>query len=184
MDKPLGGRGLKAPYETKQMRVPVKLEPQIHELIDRFRDWIADSCPSGIGLSELPKLLDKAVDKLQYERDSLEQKVNQLHTRNGALNLEIAELKEQLKAVNKLTENGTSMTLKPVDKLVCKVKAEVQRLHPMKQRKLAGRLGLKSHTSLTTKKWALDFTEWSEERDPDRIGWRFDQESELFYPVN
>lgn len=108
MDKPKGGRGHTAPYETKQMRVPVRLEPQIHELIDRFRNWIANSCPSGIG-NEPPKLLDKPVDNLKDERNSLEQEVNQLHSINGELNLEIAELKEKLKAVDKFWKAKLSL---------------------------------------------------------------------------
>lgn len=124
MDKPKGGRGHVAPYETKQMRVPVKLEPQIHELIDRFRNWIANSCPGGIGLSEPPKLLDKAAEKLKVECETLEQEVNQLHSANGELHLKVAELEEQLKLVNKLVENDIPVAFKPVDRLTSKIKLE------------------------------------------------------------
>ncbi len=114
-----------APYATKQMRVPEKLEPQIHKLIDRFRSWIANSCPGGIGASEVPQLLDessdnftkvvdklkseleeqsKVVDKLKVERDCLDQEVNQLHSTSGELHLRIAELEEQLKSIDKLKD--------------------------------------------------------------------------------
>jgi len=37
MVKPTGGRGLKAPYKTIQMRVPEPLKPQFEFEIDRFR---------------------------------------------------------------------------------------------------------------------------------------------------
>ena len=53
---------------------------------------------------------------------------------------------------------------------------------PMGQRELAKRLGLRSHSQLSYRRLKLDFLEWSRERDPDGIGWRFDPESKLFYP--
>lgn len=68
MDKPKGGRGHSAPYETKQMRVPTGLEPQIQELISRFRQWISDAAPGGLGVNSPPKLLDKPVDKLAQDQ--------------------------------------------------------------------------------------------------------------------
>jgi len=139
MDKPKGGRGHTAPYDTKQMRVPVGLEPQVQELINRYRDWISEADTQTVGTNNPPRLLDKPVDsfirkpvdklvsevenlnklvdKLTQERNSLDAEVNQLHTRNGELNLEIAELKEQLKPVDKLSEIAVGSGNKPVDKL-------------------------------------------------------------------
>ena len=38
MDKPIGGRGRKAPYETTHVRIPVDLKPQVELLIKEFRD--------------------------------------------------------------------------------------------------------------------------------------------------
>ena len=38
MVKPVGGRGLKAPYETTHIRVPVPIKPEVERLIERFRD--------------------------------------------------------------------------------------------------------------------------------------------------
>lgn len=61
-NKPKGGRGHAAPYETKQMRVPVGLEPQIQELIARYREWISSSGSSIVGCDNPPRLLDKLVD--------------------------------------------------------------------------------------------------------------------------
>lgn len=37
MDKPVGGRGHKAPYETTQVRVPVPIKPQVEKLIAQYR---------------------------------------------------------------------------------------------------------------------------------------------------
>jgi hypothetical protein len=38
MNKPIGGRGKKAPYETTHVRIPVDLKLQIEELIENFRN--------------------------------------------------------------------------------------------------------------------------------------------------
>jgi hypothetical protein len=38
MDKPIGGRGKKAPYETTHVRIPVDLKPQVELLVEEFRD--------------------------------------------------------------------------------------------------------------------------------------------------
>ncbi len=38
MVKPLGGRGLKAPYETTHVRVPIPIKASVQALIDDFRE--------------------------------------------------------------------------------------------------------------------------------------------------
>ena len=38
MDKPIGGRGKKAPYETTHVRIPVDLKSQVELLVEQFRD--------------------------------------------------------------------------------------------------------------------------------------------------
>jgi hypothetical protein len=38
MDKPIGGRGKKAPYETTHVRIPVDLKPQVEKLVEKFRN--------------------------------------------------------------------------------------------------------------------------------------------------
>jgi hypothetical protein len=40
MAKPKGGRGKKAPYQTKQMRVSVPVELQVIQLSERYREFI------------------------------------------------------------------------------------------------------------------------------------------------
>ena len=38
MNKPIGGRGKKAPYETTHVRIPVDLKSQVELLVEEFRD--------------------------------------------------------------------------------------------------------------------------------------------------
>ena len=38
MDKPIGGRGKKAPYETTHVRIPIDLKSQVELLVEEFRN--------------------------------------------------------------------------------------------------------------------------------------------------
>ena len=40
MNKPLGGRGKKAPYETKNVRVPVPIIPKVEQMADDYRNLV------------------------------------------------------------------------------------------------------------------------------------------------
>jgi hypothetical protein len=40
MNKPLGGRGKKAPYETKLLRVPVPIVQKVELIIDDYRNLV------------------------------------------------------------------------------------------------------------------------------------------------
>lgn len=93
MDKPRGGRGHTAPYETKQMRVPTALENQVQELVSRYRHWISQAgYSSGIGANNPPSLLDKPVDKFKSQTDSSEVE---------ALRSELEQLRSQLESTER-----------------------------------------------------------------------------------
>lgn len=40
MNKPIGGRGQKAPYDTVQVRCPVPIKPEVEALIAQYRDQV------------------------------------------------------------------------------------------------------------------------------------------------
>lgn len=46
MDKPKGGRGKKAPYETTHIRIPIPLKSKIEKLIQEYRLSLDDSLDS------------------------------------------------------------------------------------------------------------------------------------------
>lgn len=54
-DKPKGGRGKKAPYETKQMRVPQPIATQVEALCSRYQEFLA----GGGDPAEPPDFLEK-----------------------------------------------------------------------------------------------------------------------------
>lgn len=53
MTKPLGGRGQKAPYQTKSKRIPIALEQEIDAMIEAYRSLIID----GIEISKSNDIL-------------------------------------------------------------------------------------------------------------------------------
>ncbi|MGB3206453.1 MAG: hypothetical protein WBB28_15815 [Crinalium sp.] len=58
-------------------------------------------------------------------------------------------------------------------------------LKPHNQEQLAKRFGCASSTVYRArqKKSESEFISWSREKDSDKIGWRFDEKEEMFYPV-
>lgn len=118
MDKPKGGRGYPAPYSTKQMRVPVGLEPQIQELITRYRNWISDAGVGVQGSDNPPPLLDKAVDKLSakaevkpvdsfVELEQMEAEIALLLQQNSEFNKLVDNFELEIESLNKVVDRFT-----------------------------------------------------------------------------
>lgn len=61
MPKPKGGRGRTAPYSTSQIRIPDPIHPQVHQLIDRYQEFII----SGGDALNPPNLLDSETTKVE-----------------------------------------------------------------------------------------------------------------------
>jgi hypothetical protein len=74
--RPKGGRGYKAPYETKMFRVPVPLHSQVSKLVDRYQNFVLD----GGDATNPPELLDiqalELVNNLIDENRKLKEKLN------------------------------------------------------------------------------------------------------------
>lgn len=198
---------------------PVNELEDAAKLVNEFREIIA------LKDQALEKFhLEKAEILLQWgqvikERDELDQELNQLHEKNGDLNLEVEILKQQLadaaNPVNEFelkealataeyweatakdtekrllkTEQKLASSLKAVNNLekpVYELEVEdnkpVYKLVPLKAITLGKRLGYKDHSYVVRMKSRPDFTDWSQAKDPDHIGWSYDLKSKLFYPV-
>ncbi len=78
MVKPKGGRGYKAPYVTKQVRIPKPIEAQVDQLIERYQDYLA----TGGSPDSPPQLLDldrsDDIENLKSEVQTLKKKLVQL----------------------------------------------------------------------------------------------------------
>lgn len=216
MDKLKGGRGKTAPYDTKLMRVPVGLEEQVQELIERYRHWVFNG-NTIVGTDNPPRLLDAAVTnkpvnnlpELEELRSQLEQAQGEanacldsatqwqaiseqahslldgLKGENSQLKSELEQLRSQLeqveqeanKPVNEFEGEQPDRNLQP-DKPVNEFNGK-----PMRLRQLTNFLGQKSHSYISKIKSEPNFEQWSRERDPHGVAWRYDPESKLFYPV-
>jgi hypothetical protein len=81
MNKPVGGRGYKAPYTTTHVRVPTDIKPQVEALIDNYRAKIMEvddnnSLTTSVDnllptLEEGVKLAQGIIDRKQSARKSM-----------------------------------------------------------------------------------------------------------------
>jgi hypothetical protein len=77
MNKPVGGRGKKAPYETQVVRVPVPIAPQVEQFIESYRLSVINSEDNdNEQTSEIPSEVTtvKAMEALQRAREIVKQK--------------------------------------------------------------------------------------------------------------
>ena len=66
MNKPLGGRGKKAPYETTHLRIPLPIKTDIEKLIENYRLSVIDGIEThdnGLMSVEDAKLLTRKLIK-------------------------------------------------------------------------------------------------------------------------
>jgi|688.fasta_scaffold28713_11 hypothetical protein len=68
--KPVGGRGKKAGYETKLMRVPLPVVPLIEKIVDDFRDG-SENEPKQLSFDEALQAAKKIMKKKKSARQSL-----------------------------------------------------------------------------------------------------------------
>jgi hypothetical protein len=71
MNKPLGGRGKKAPYETTHLRIPVPIKADIEKLIDNYRLSVIDGIEfqdNGLMSVEDAKLLTRKLIKAKTSK--------------------------------------------------------------------------------------------------------------------
>jgi hypothetical protein len=84
MNKPKGGRGYKAPYETVVMRVPKPLEEQIEKQVEDYRKQVIEGVESKEpeNLPSLDSAVLKAKEILKQKkgaRDSVEKLLQVLY---------------------------------------------------------------------------------------------------------
>jgi hypothetical protein len=68
--KPVGGRGKKAGYETKLMRVPLPVVPAIEKIVDDFRDGNENETKQ-LSFDEALQAAKKIMKKKKSARQSL-----------------------------------------------------------------------------------------------------------------
>ena len=71
MNKPLGGRGKKAPYETTHLRIPLPIKADIEKLIENYRLSVIDGIEThdnGLMSVEDAKLLTRKLIKAKTSK--------------------------------------------------------------------------------------------------------------------
>lgn len=97
MNKPKGGRGLKAPYESTHVRIPVPIKPKVDKMVEEYRELILDgkqperekfNCPDSMTLTTVGEAKAIAQDILKQKKSakiSLEKLLTSLY--NGEVKL-------------------------------------------------------------------------------------------------
>ena len=79
MNKPKGGRGKVAPYESTHVRVPVPIKPKVDKLVDEYRDLILNgnqperdkfNCPDAMTLTTVGEAKELAKDILKQKKSA------------------------------------------------------------------------------------------------------------------
>lgn len=88
--KPKGGRGLKAPYESTHIRVPVPLKAEVEALIERYRESVltGSDTPDQSGLYTYEQAIELAHEVLKQKksaRHSLEKLLTGIYGRETTL---------------------------------------------------------------------------------------------------
>ncbi len=107
MTKPKGGRGKKAPYSTKLMRVPVPIANQVYRLIERYLGYLSSG-----GQAAEPPLLLGGVKLVNNLRDKGVNELSVTHTQQAEKNVNSLE--------NKPVNDLADLNRERIEKLVHK----------------------------------------------------------------
>lgn len=102
MTKPVGGRGIKAPYESTHVRVPMPIKKEVQALIDEFREREFKQVKPLTSLEE-----DEIDQDDESDRDTYEYSEDEIIKSQAKMlqecRLEIESLNRQLEKLNLLT---------------------------------------------------------------------------------
>ena len=77
MDRPVGGRGIKAPYQTTHIRVPLPVKAEVEKLIDEYRESLLHDLPKQLrGLAETDD--DEDLDSSDSSPETLKSQAEQI----------------------------------------------------------------------------------------------------------
>jgi hypothetical protein len=109
MNKPIGGRGKKAPYETTHVRIPVDLKPQIEELIENFRNkgFVVSEKDNVENIKNLSLNSDNFIQSMIEEFKNNDLFITQKVDENSSNKLSLT-LEESIELANDLIANNRS----------------------------------------------------------------------------
>ena len=103
MNKPIGGRGKKASYETTHVRIPIDLKSQVEKLVEDFRNnksTVIEENDNKID-KKLPLNSDNFIQIMIEEFKNNDLFITQKSTENSPIKLTVS-LEESISLANKL----------------------------------------------------------------------------------
>jgi hypothetical protein len=103
MNKPIGGRGKKAPYETTHVRIPVDLKPQVELLVEKFRDngCVVDNEVPDRLLPNSDNFIQKMIEEFKKENLFIAQQINE-NPDNNVINSVNLNLEQSIELANQI----------------------------------------------------------------------------------
>lgn len=103
MNKPIGGRGKKAPYETTHVRIPVDLKPQVELLVEKFRDngCVVDNEVPDRLLANSDNFIQKMIEEFKKENLFIAQQINE-NSGNNVTNSVNLNLEQSIELANQI----------------------------------------------------------------------------------
>jgi hypothetical protein len=103
MNKPIGGRGRKAPYETTHVRIPVNLKTQVELLVEQFRDngYVVENHTIENSSSDSDEFMEKMIHEFKKNNLIVIQNTNEISQYELMSHLNL-KLEESIKLANEL----------------------------------------------------------------------------------
>jgi hypothetical protein len=103
MEKPIGGRGKKAPYETTHVRIPVDLKPQVEKLVEEFRDngCVSSSKTTQNSLTDSDKFIQNMLQEFENKNLFIVQQCHEI-SRDDLINALQLNLEQTIELANNL----------------------------------------------------------------------------------
>jgi hypothetical protein len=80
MSKPVGGRGIKAPYETAVVRIPADIRDRVEQLSEAYRNGTLDQAPTSPSLEEVIEVAKTIHKQKRSAKKSLELLIKKLYS--------------------------------------------------------------------------------------------------------
>lgn len=169
-------------------------EFQLKEAIATAEYWEATAKDAEKKLLRVEQKLAESLKPVNKLTPSKAPKAKRLSSANAAALISVRENALHAASVDPKLSVAASDLVDSIDKAISKpvnnlnkpvnnLGKSVNNLQPLKATQLGKRLGYKDHSFVGRHKLKAYFTDWSRGKDPDGIGWRYDVESKLFYPV-
>ncbi|WP_242045398.1 hypothetical protein [Anabaena catenula] len=173
---------------SEMIRVPTVLIPVVRHLAKIHRDGHTIELLQG--LQELISLFDSSValeatSELQQVEEKLEELEMHLCQQDQLVDTKLEVLGKQLEKIERALASGKYVGQARSSRSAYLYQQQPVEINSFAHENLAQRLGMTPQSLITEResKTEKEFISWSRNRDPMGLGWKFQDQDGLYYPV-